>query len=142
MDSITESLNKLKDDIYLLSTDGVDDDFIKLVKIRNIDSDLHETLILIHSNYKAEMQALKTSQIRSLTKVIDKDIELLYHTKSMLVDIEQLKKGKGSFFSFKNMAITFGSISLFIFFIWTLIKIDPAAGDNVTSIVKAIFAKK
>mgnify|MGYP007043493296 CR=1 FL=1 len=141
MDKVRQNLQKIKDEIYDISNDRVDDDFIKLVKIKDINDELYETLILIHSNYKAEMQAVKTNQIRLISKIVDQNLESLVHMQKTLTEIDNLKKTKGSVFNAKNIALVLLSVASFILFLWFLFSIDGDVTGSVVDTVKAVFGK-
>lgn len=141
MDKVRQNLQKIKDEIYDISNDRVDDDFIKLVKIKDINDELYETLILIHSNYKAEMQAVKTNQIRLISKMVDQILETLVHMQKTLTEIDNLKKTKGGVFNAKNIALVLLSVASFILFLWFLFSIDGDVTGSVVDTVKAVFGK-
>lgn len=141
MDKVRQNLQKIKDEIYDISNDRVDDDFIKLVKIKDINDELYETLILIHSNYKAEMQAVKTNQIRLISKIVDQNLETLVHMQKTLTEIDNLKKTKGGVFNAKNIALVLLSVASFILFLWFLFSIDGDVTGSVVDTVKAVFGK-
>lgn len=138
MDKIKENLIKLKDELYELHMDKNDDDFIKLVKLHDINDELYETLILIHSNCKDEMQAVKNGQIRMLTKMIDYDIELLTKYKEMLHEIKE-QKHKTPLINPKNLAIVLFTIACFIIVIWYLFTLNQDAAKWSGELLKSIF---
>lgn len=75
-----ESLDKyrkikdLLDEYYSDST--VDEDFNNLVRLDGIPDNVKTTLILLHSNYKAELKEQKNLIYRVLYRMVDGNVEL------------------------------------------------------------------
>ena len=67
-----ESLKSLKNEINGFNIQENDQDFVKLVTLKNVDPELRENLILLHSNYKTELKDLKSFMYQSMYKLIDK----------------------------------------------------------------------
>jgi len=138
MDNIKDKLISLKDEFYNIQLDNNDNDFIKLVKLKDVSDELYETLILIHSNYKAEIQSVKTNNYRMLTKLIDTNIDLLNRYKEIINELRPKNDNKISFITPKNIALILGSVSLFIVSIWTLFTINPDAAKFTSELLKTI----
>lgn len=78
MERALEDARKLKESIESnTSSVGTDKDFIKLVQMKNIDPDLKETLILLHSNYKTEIIEYRLHLKETLSKMVDNQISLV-----------------------------------------------------------------
>lgn len=137
-----ELLNSIKEEIYSAHIDKSDEDFVRLIKLNNIDKELFEVLILIHSNYKAEMQNVKTSQVRIMSKLVD----YLMTMKSK----EDVKSSTGdnlnllNMFTYLNPKVIFlanlAILSLIGVF-WLMFSIDPVAADWFIKVINT-FVKK
>ena len=132
-----ELLDSIKNEIYSLHIEKSDEDFVRLLKLNsNIDKELFEVLILIHSNYKAEMQNVKTAQTRVLSKMVD-------YLLSADADLD-IKNTTGqnlnllNVFTYLNPKVMFLyalSILSVITLLWTMFSIDPAAADWVIKVI-------
>ena len=132
-----ELLDSIKNEIYSLHIEKSDEDFVRLLKLNsNIDKELFEVLILIHSNYKAEMQNVKTAQTRVLSKMVD----YLMSSDSKL----DIKNTTGqnlnllNVFTYLNPKVLFlAGITILsvISMLWTMFSIDPAAADWVIKVI-------
>lgn len=141
MDAVRSNLQKIKEEVYDLSNDRTDDDFIKLVKIKNINDELYETLVLMHSNYKAELHGVKNGQIRYVSKLVDENLEILMHLQKTLVEIDNLKKTKGGIFNAKNISLVLLSVASFILFLWFLFSVDAGVTGSVVDTIKVVFSR-
>jgi len=141
MQSMKDKLDALKEALYNSTENTVDSDFTRLIKIKDIDDELFETLILIHSNYKNEMQSVKRLNSNTITKLIDLQIDMLTHYKLVLADVDNLKNGsvKNQLLTPKNIVIVLTTLGIFISGIWVLFAINPAAGDAVVKVITSIF---
>lgn len=134
-----KDLNSIKDELNSFNIPENDQDFIKLVTLKDIDPGLRENLILLHSNYKTEIKDLKSFVYRSMYRVIDKT-EQTFKT----VD-NQLEKGKSGIMStgVRNIAIIFGIVivAFMILFIFALINPDAfkTASEALKSFMPSIF---
>ena len=81
MINVYKTLKKELDENY--DTERSDEDFSKLVTMKDVSPDLKETLILLHSNYKTENQAQKAFIKKTMIRLIDNEIETL--TKIQLI---------------------------------------------------------
>lgn len=132
-----ELLDDIKNEIYSLHIEKSDEDFVRLLKLNsNIDKELFEVLILIHSNYKAEMQNVKTAQTRVLSKMVD----YLMSSDSKL----DIKNTTGqnlnllNVFTYLNPKVMFlaaTSVLSVISILWIMFTMDPAAADWVIKVI-------
>lgn len=137
-------LTKLKElKAELMSFDNSnnnDQDFKNLLTMKDIDNDLKTSLILLHSNYKAELKELKSYVYKIMYSTVDK-------TESVLEDIsgDISKCKKGGFFSnaTRNIAIIFGIIIIVFFLLFIFAVINPDAFNNtanaLTKIIGGVF---
>lgn len=133
-----EILNEIKNEIYSLHIEKTDEDFIKLIKLNNIDKELFEVLILIHSNYKAEMQNVKTSQTRVLSKMID----YLITNSTNNVNIAKAETGDNlnltNVFTYLNPKVIFlitMGVTVVMSLLWGMFIVDPAAAEWVIEVI-------
>lgn len=132
-----ELLDDIKNEIYSLHIEKSDEDFVRLLKLNsNIDKELFEVLILIHSNYKAEMQNVKTAQTRVLSKMVD----YLMSSDSMM----DIKNTTGqnlnllNVFTYLNPKVMFlaaTSVLSVIYILWIMFTMDPVAADLVIKVI-------
>lgn len=132
-----ELLDDIKNEIYSLHIEKSDEDFVRLLKLNsNIDKELFEVLILIHSNYKAEMQNVKTAQTRVLSKMVD----YLMSSDSKM----DIKNTTGqnlnllNVFTYLNPKVMFlaaTSVLSVISLLWIMFTMDPAAADWVIKVI-------
>lgn len=135
-----KSLQSLKAEVNGFNTQENDQDFIKLVTLKNVDPDLRENLILLHSNYKTELKDLKVFMYQSMYKLIDK-------TESICVDIdtELKKKSSGGIVSHaaRNIAIILGVVVFAFIILFIFAVIDPeafkTAADALKSFMPSVF---
>jgi len=140
MDKIEEKLYTLKDEFFnsTLETKTEDNASINnILKIKDVDDSLKETLVLLTNNYTAELQAIRHHQIRSLIKIIDTDIEVLNKYKEILKELESLKEDK-KLFTFKNISKWIGGGLGVILFMVILYHFEPVAVDKALTAIKDI----
>lgn len=83
-DVLKGEFKKLKDEIFDYKEQDDNQDFIKLLQIKDVSDDLKETLILLHSNYTTEIRETRNHYCRLFNKIVDRDIELLELVVKML----------------------------------------------------------
>ena len=77
MEKTLENYKTLKRDLEdFQKQPSTDEDFVKLVSMKGVDDDLKETLILLHSNYKAENKEQKSQLTRILYRLVDSNIDV------------------------------------------------------------------
>lgn len=77
MEKAIENYKTLKRDLEdFQKQPSTDEDFVKLVSMKGVDDDLKETLILLHSNYKAENKEQKSQLTRILYRLVDSNIDV------------------------------------------------------------------
>ena len=132
-----ELLDSIKNEIYSLHIEKSDEDFVRLLKLNsNIDKELFEVLILIHSNYKAEMQNVKTAQTRVLSKMVDYLMSL--DSKMDIKNTTGQNLNLLNVFTYLNPKVLFlAGITILsvISMLWTMFSIDPAAADWVIKVI-------
>ena len=132
-----ELLDDIKNEIYSLHIEKSDEDFVRLLKLNsNIDKELFEVLILIHSNYKAEMQNVKTAQTRVLSKMVD--YLLSADTDLDIKSVTGQNLNLLNVFTYLNPKVIFlaatGVLSV-ISLLWIMFTMDPAAADWVIKVI-------
>lgn len=81
---------KLKDELLNIDKSTTEDqDFLNLVTNNNIEPDLRNLLILLHSNYKTELKDLKSLSYKILYRLVDENHIVL---NKMNDEIKILKK--------------------------------------------------
>lgn len=92
---IKKDYDQLKDEIFEHKIQDDNNDFIKLLQLKEISDELKETLILLHSNYSTEIKDAQSHYIKLLIKTIDRNVDLLEHLNSELNRIENLVEKLG-----------------------------------------------
>lgn len=116
MERILKDYEQLKQYLEDLQSSVTDDkDFVKLVQLKGVDEDMKETLILLHSNYKTELKSHQDVVQRTLTKVVDNQINLV---SSLQKNDNELKATNSNVIHYVNLVKTFifGVIILVVVF--------------------------
>lgn len=115
--------------------------FNRLLIIHNMDEDLKETLVLLHSNYIAELEMIKRYNYTALDKILTNNIEAYTAINEKDRELENLfekmesKKPRLSIFRL-FMFVVIGSV--FLWFMWYLFASDKEAGKLIIELVKAL----
>lgn len=147
MDSIRTDLNKIKDYLYETHLEiTMSKDFDNLIKLKSVNDELRETLILLHSNYKAEFQAIKNHNFRVLLSIVDtqaiafdKVITKQAEMSKIIDDVVKTKKGKT--INVVKILTLLAGIASFIVVIFFLFTSDKEAGQMVIDLVKSLIPK-
>ena len=94
MTDIESKLNTLKDGIFESNLGSATDDNVSLnriIKLKDVNDELKEALILLTNNYTAELQAIKNHQVKTLVSIIDADISILNKYKNVLIEVDAIK---------------------------------------------------
>lgn len=82
MDKVVENLKVIKSGIfesYFEQNNNTNNNaFNKLLVLQNMDENLKETLVLLHSNYIAELESIKKYNYKAIDKILDNNLEA-YH---------------------------------------------------------------
>lgn len=90
---ITKELNRIKDKIYDVKESTPSGDIFKnLIKLNNIESELYEILVLLYSNNKAELDAIKYNHLTHSSKIIDSSVSIVNKLVTVLNEIEYIKE--------------------------------------------------
>lgn len=147
MENISEDYSKIKDYLYeahMQVTAG--SEFNSLVKLKNVDPELRETLILLHSNYKAEFQAIKNHNFRVLLSVVDTQSaafnKIVSSQKSTSIAINLLADEKKSKFKTRLMILALiALVGTFMVSMLYLITTDKEAGKILIELIKLISSR-
>lgn len=121
--------------------------FNKLLVLRNMDEDLKETLILLHSNYITELEIIKKFQYKALDQILINNLEA-YHIISekdnqlsqLFEDLEN-KQPKLSTSRVVMFITAMVCITGFFGAIWYMFSVDKQAGLMLIDVIKAILDK-
>ncbi len=81
MEKIVDELKEIKQTIFINffeQSNTNNNAFNKLIVLQNLDDDLKETLILLHSNYITELEVIKKVNYKALDRLVTNNIEA-YH---------------------------------------------------------------
>ena len=145
LNDIKDGYRKLKDEVYEFKGQDDNQDFVKLVQLKDIPDELKETLILLHSNYSSEIREVRFYYTKLINKVIDKDLEAVEYFKNELDKIKTVTTPAPSngIFGFlqhldklQKIWITTTIIVVILFLIEF---INPGSLEKVTTAFKEIF---
>ncbi len=144
MENIKQDLNKIKDYLYESHLEvTMSKDFDSLIKLKNVNDELRETLILLHSNYKAEFQAIKNHNFRVLLSIVDtqatafdKVIKKQEEMSGLLDNIVKSKTSKT--LSFIRIIILLSGGSIFLIVMFFLFNSDKETGKLIIELIKSV----
>lgn len=121
--------------------------FNKLLVLKNLDEDLKETLVLLHSNYIAELETIKKFNYKALDQILSNNLEA-YHLiaakdnqlSQLFEDLEK-KQPKLNTTRVITFVIVIASIAGFLGFMWYLFSVDKQAGQMIMDLVKMFLDK-
>ncbi len=148
MDKIIEDLKRINDTLeaYFLENETNDNEgFNKLANSEFADPKLKEALILLHSKYTAELEALRKYNFRYINKIINSNIDAYKNTydkynelNRLINDINTKKKGFNipkAYITATALIFTLGSL----FYMFTL---DKEAGSMLIDLLKSVIQSK
>ena len=114
-----------------------------IFKMGDLSPELKETLVVLHSMNKAELQAIRNHNFRNVSELLNTQYAYVSEVEKKLTDIEALvrtvgkaKSEKYSFFT-TNKIILYAAVGLFTFFcIWLMAIADKDAVILVNGIIK------
>lgn len=142
-----DELLKEMSDLYLGDSDLDLEDFGELVKLEDVDKSLHNVLILLHSNYKAEFMAIKKQNFKTIHELVtnnqqayDRLLEVMDENNRILEQkLLEKKKLRVSVFRIAMLALilvgTIGSI-------WLLFSVDKEAGKMILELTDKVLNAK
>lgn len=148
MDKIIEDLKRINDTLeaYFLENETNDNEgFNKLANSEFTDPKLKEALILLHSKYTAELEALRKYNFRYINKIINSNIDAYRNTydkynelNRLINDINTKKKG----FNIPKAYITATSLIFILGSLFYMFTIDKEAGSMLIDLLKSVIQSK
>lgn len=148
MDKIIEDLKKINDTLeaYFLENETNDNEgFNKLANSEFTDPKLKEALILLHSKYTAELEALRKYNFRYINKIINSNIDAYRNTydkynelNRLINDINIKKKG----FSIPKAYITATALIFILGSLFYMFTLDKEAGGMLIDLLKSVIQSK
>lgn len=90
-----DSLTALKNDLFsMYLSNSENKDYEKLIKLENIDKNLHETLLVVHSNYITMYKENSNRAFTVVSRLLDSQLELIHHIEMLEECCEQHKQAK------------------------------------------------
>lgn len=137
-----EYIKSIKDELYNMQIENKTEDIHHILKIRGIPAETQQTLLLLFSNIKADMQLIKSFQLRSLGKMTDVSLEIVGELEDSRErhkkDVELLQKEIDNN-KLSKLAKTLIGAGGVILFLMTLYTIAPDAAKWAVSETKEIF---
>lgn len=151
MEKIVDDLKSIKETIFNNFFDQNNNvnstSFNKLIVLQNLDDDLKETLILLHSNYITELEVIKKVNYKALDQLVTNNLEA-YHfivekdtQLANLVDNLSKKQPKLSTPRVVTFVVVIFSFMVFFGFMWYLFKTDKESGTMVIELIKLLLDK-
>lgn len=148
MDKIIEDLKKINDTLeaYFLENETNDNvGFNKLANSEFTDPKLKEALILLHSKYTAELEALRKYNFRYINKIINSNIDAYKNTydkynelNRLINDINAKKKG----FNIPKVYITATALIFTLGSLFYMFTLDKEAGSMLIDLLKSVIQSK
>lgn len=148
MDMIIEDLKKINDTLeaYFLENETNDNEgFNKLANSEFVDPKLKEALILLHSKYTAELEALRKYNFRYINKIINSNIDAYKNTydkynelNRLINDINTKKKG----FNIPKVYITATALIFTLGSLFYMFTLDKEAGSMLIDLLKSVIQSK
>lgn len=146
---LEERISDRKKEILELLDSGsmTDNDFVHLVKMKDVPDELHETLILLHSNYKTQLQTMRSSYTKAFIAVTDDDREFLNLLKDFIDKVIEMDLDKNSLWKtiLKPKFLTFAAVLLFVLITAMYVMLleastrYPDAARGVADVIKSGF---
>lgn len=150
MEKIVDELKEIKQTIFINffeQSNTNNNAFNKLIVLQNLDDDLKETLILLHSNYITELEVIKKVNYKALDRLVTNNIEA-YHFISdkdeqlaKLVETLNNKKPRLSTPRVVTFILVLFSFACFFGFMWYLFKVDKESGQMLIELIKILLDK-
>lgn len=150
MEKIVDELKEIKLTIFNNFFDQSNTNnaaFNKLILLQNLDDDLKETLILLHSNYVTELEVIKKVNYKALDQLVTNNIEAYHFISekddqlSRLVESISTKKPRLSLPRVVTFIGVLFSLACFFGFMWYLFKVDKESGKMVIELIKMLLDK-
>lgn len=151
MDKVVSDLKLIKatifDSYFDQNNNGDNRAFNKLLVLQNLDEGLKETLVLLHSNYMAELETIKRYNYKALDKILDNNLDA-YHAmsekdKQLSSLFESLEKKQPKLST--SRVIMFITIMIcitgFLTVMFYLFASDKEAGKMIMDLVKMFLDK-
>ena len=148
MDNIIEDLKRINDTLeaYFLENETNDNEgFNKLANSEFTDPKLKEALILLHSKYTAELEALRKYNFRYINKIINSNIDAYRNTydkynelNRLINDINTKKKG----FNIPKVYITATALIFTLGSLFYMFTLDKEAGSMLIDLLKSVIQSK
>lgn len=136
-----EKYKQIKDSLDDIQSQGNnDEDFVKLVSMKGVDDELKETLILLHSNYKAETKEQKNILYRTLYRLIDQNTEVFIKINSLLEQQQKIKETSGGLFKMEALHKVLIAVVLTVISFFILAFIDPHAFNTAFGAMKDVVS--
>ena len=144
---IKNDLEKIKDYLYEAHLEvTMNTDFGTLIKLKSINEELRETLILMYSNHKAEFQAVKNHNFRILLRIVDTQSDAFDKVIAKQLEMSKIldtsigsKEDKKATIS--RILTLLAAVASFIVVIFLLFASNKEVGEMVIDLVKSIVPK-
>lgn len=143
MDNLSKEykdINRALEEYYLESDTTVDEGFNKLISVKFADPKLQEALILLHSKYVAEMEAIRKYHFKYMNKLVITSLATHQTATERYLElmrlIEEAKKvPKG--ITVPKIFVTVTALVFLIGSIFYMFTIDTKAGEMLLELLKA-----
>lgn len=116
-----KALSDVKETAYnIYFVDKTASSYEKLVNLKNIDKDLHETLLLVHSNYITSIKEQNLAAFKMVTKLIDICTEMCTSIEQLELENQTKKEKETGWLTTNNMVKLSIPIVGVIFAFWLM----------------------
>ena len=139
MDDIHEDLKVLREYLYdaHLEDGGTDINFTSLVTMETQSPELKEIIILLHSNYTGEFQAIKQHNLRVHLKLLDNQDAAFKKVIDKIMENSKTRDKNKFSFTIKVFS-ALGALGIFLAGMFYLFAGDKEAGKLVIELMKSI----
>lgn len=136
---MVERYKAIRQELFSQDESFAGEDFSRLVSIKDIDTDLYHVLILLHSNYRAEQQAMRSRHIRITSKIIDAHMDAMLLSKEEQTRALETTKKPTGILTASNVIMVLSAVGIFIFSIAILFIKYPDAAKSAVDVLKLLL---
>ena len=132
---IKKSLTDIKNEIYnIYFADKHGGSYQKLIELDNVDKKLHETLLMVHSNYITSQKEQNLATFKFVSKLLDAQIEMCNIVEDMAEEkIRKESSGPLPWLTTANIVKLAVPVIGIIFAFWLMSFISPTAFSSAAN---------
>lgn len=129
-----KQLNEIKNEIYnIYFIDKHAGSYQKLIELDNVSKQLHETLLMVHSNYITDRKEQNLATFKIVNKLIDTCLEMCKHLERLEEEkAKKEKEGPMGWLTTANIVKLAVPVVGIVFMFWLMSFISPDAFKSAT----------